>query len=328
MYNTCMRKVVVTLFPRIRLRIRTRSLWWALYGVRARLLEDLPMQEPAQQTSGERNESNLKLVANDKCLDKEEPNCSTSQSTCCRRSGEPRLPSVDLPSPTRGARVQKICKRAGLNLHYYCNFYGRAAADSIFHQLESELHTYFSGSPQTVVMAGRTVPIPRRRTAFGDRGLSYTFSGITVQANPWIPLVSSLKDHVEKAIGEIFNFVLVNRYKDGLDHIGEHRDDERELERTAPIVSLSFGQARDFVLRHKDARGWKKGVSSRNSSTEPVKLELGHGSLLVMWPPTNSVWYHSLPIRKRAMRPRINLTFRRMVIPASDHSKPQHQTTA
>ena len=216
--------------------------------------------------------------------------------------------------------ARRICKQgAGLNLVYYSSFYRKVDADSIFQQLESQLQTYFTSSRQSVKMAGRVLQIPRRQTAFGDRGLSYTFSGITMQANPWTPLVSALRDHVERALDEKFNFVLVNRYKDGQDHIGEHRDDERDLERAAPIASLSFGQARDFVLRHKDARGGR-GRGGRGRSTtaavplQPVKIELGHGSLLVMCHPTNSTWYHSLPIRRRALYPRINLTFRRMIV--------------
>ena len=59
--------------------------------------------------------------------------------------------------------------------------------------------------------------------------------------------------------GETFNFVLVNRYKDGSEHMGEHRDNEQELVQTAPIASLSFGQTRDFVLRHKDSCGRRGG---------------------------------------------------------------------
>ena len=45
------------------------------------------------------------------------------------------------------------------------------------------------------------------------------------------------------------------RYKDGQDHIGEHRDDERELAPGSPIASVSFGACRDFFFRHKDSRG-------------------------------------------------------------------------
>ena len=214
--------------------------------------------------------------------------------------------------------VRRICRRgAGLNVDYYASFYRRADADSIFQLLESQLQSYFAStcsSPQSVKLGGRVMAIPRRQTAFGDRGLTYSFSGVTVRANPWTPLVSSLKDHVEKAIGEKFNFVLVNRYKDGLDHIGEHRDDERELERGAPIASLSFGQARDFILRHKDARGGRNKGGIGGGGAEPVKIELGHGSLLVLRHPTNSTWYHSLPVRRRALHPRVNLTFRRMAV--------------
>lgn len=91
--------------------------------------------------------------------------------------------------------------------------------------------------------------------------------------------------------------------------MGEHRDDEKELDPLGPIASVSLGAARDFIFRHRDARG-KHG---RHRHIEPVKLELSHGSLLLMNPPTNKFWYHSLPIRKKVLNPRINLTFRRIL---------------
>ena len=262
----------------------------------------------------------------------EEPGCSTDGTALCKgyhqQRQRPSLTRVNVQS------VRKICKReAGLNLHYYSSFYRKVDADAIFQQLETQLQAYFTSSPQSIKLSGsdRVLPLPRRQAAFGDRGLSYTYSGITLQANPWTPLVSSVKDHVETALGEKFNFVLVNRYKDGLDYISEHRDYEQELVPTAPIASLSFGQARDFVFRHKDARGSRKKAelgrgrgrgrgSSLTTHLEPVKIELGHGSLLVMCHPTNSMWYHSLPVRRRALHPRINLTFRRMAVPASTHT--------
>lgn len=36
--------------------------------------------------------------------------------------------------------------------------------------------------------------------------------------------------------------------------MGEHRDNEPELDSAAPIASISFGQQRTFVLKHRDAR--------------------------------------------------------------------------
>ncbi len=98
------------------------------------------------------------------------------------------------------------------------------------------------------------------------------------------------------------------RYNDGHDHMGEHRDDERELDPACPIASVSLGAARDFIFRHKDAR-----TGSSKLQIKPVKLELAHGSLLLMNYPTNTYWYHSLPVRKKVKMPRINLTFRRIV---------------
>lgn len=36
--------------------------------------------------------------------------------------------------------------------------------------------------------------------------------------------------------------------------MGEHRDNEPELDPNYPIASISLGQQRTFVLKHKDAR--------------------------------------------------------------------------
>lgn len=91
--------------------------------------------------------------------------------------------------------------------------------------------------------------------------------------------------------------------------MGEHRDDEKELDPLCPIASVSLGAARDFIFRHRDARG-----KSTQRQIEPVKLELAHGSLLLMNRPTNTFWYHSLPVRKKVLLPRINLTFRRILM--------------
>ena len=40
--------------------------------------------------------------------------------------------------------------------------------------------------------------------------------------------------------------------------MGEHKDDERELDTNTPIASLSLGQERNFYFRHQDSRPPKK----------------------------------------------------------------------
>lgn len=128
-------------------------------------------------------------------------------------------------------------------------------------------------------------------------------------AKPWTPVLQLLRDRVQKASGWNFNFVLVNRYANGQDRIGEHRDAERELDLAAPIASLSFGAQRDFYFKHGDCR--KKG---RDKSSEPiVTVSLDDSMLLLMNPPTNQFWYHGLPPRKTCKDPRINLTFRKVL---------------
>lgn len=195
----------------------------------------------------------------------------------------------------------------GLKVDYYSHFYAKAEADRVYNALEQELEPYLSADSHVKVW-GELRKIPRRQSAFGDDGLFYSFSGSTVRAHPWTPQILSVRERVEAAVGASFNFVLVNRYRDGSDHIGEHRDDESDLCRDAPIASVSFGQARDFVFRHRDSRG----RDAKRKDIDAVKLCLQHGSLLVMHPPTNSLWYHSLPPRKSAPLPRVNLTFRKL----------------
>ncbi|XP_056384785.1 DNA oxidative demethylase ALKBH2 isoform X2 [Hyla sarda] len=193
----------------------------------------------------------------------------------------------------------------------YTSLFNKAEADDIFLQLEKAI-VYFTGDLSKVQVYGKWHNVPRKQVTFGDDGLSYTFSGITLSPKPWIPVLNLIRERVQLATGYTFNFVLINRYKDGNDHMGDHRDDEKELVPQSPIASVSFGACRDFIFRHRDSRG-KNAVRKM----EPVKLELEHGSLLMMNFPTNVYWYHSLPVRRKVLAPRVNLTFRKI--------KPQNQ---
>lgn len=143
----------------------------------------------------------------------------------------------------------------------------------------------------------------RQHAAYGDPGVTYRYSGVTLEARAWTPALARLRQVVEDATGHSYNFVLVNRYKDGRDKMGEHRDDERELCRATPIASLSLGAERDFVLRPVDRKA---------NPAAPVKVALRPGTLLLMLPPTNEEWVHGVPARAACTLPRINLTFRRV----------------
>ncbi|XP_054852642.1 DNA oxidative demethylase ALKBH2 [Eublepharis macularius] len=237
--------------------------------------------------------------------EEEEAGCAKEENGTEEK--RPRLPMA-LPDEPRVicATPWKEIRAEGLDCNYTVLF-GKAKADWLFQELEKEVE-YFEGEFTKLHVFGKWHNIPRKQVTYGDSGLTYTYSGVTFSPKPWIPVLEHLRDQIQLATSHTFNFVLINRYKDGHDHIGEHRDDERELVPRSPIASVSLGACRDFVFRHSTSRGKRP---SRH--IEPIKLPLQHGSLLMMNFPTNRYWYHSLPIRKKILAPRINLTFRKVM---------------
>ncbi|XP_033113498.1 DNA oxidative demethylase ALKBH2-like isoform X2 [Anneissia japonica] len=201
-----------------------------------------------------------------------------------------------------GKTVKKI---SGENLDCdYIQLLDRKSADNLYQKCEKELE-YFTGDLAKVRVFGKWFNIPRKQVAYGDAGLTYTFSGNKVPARPWPPFLEDLRDRLKVLTGAYFSFVLVNRYADGEDYIGEHRDDEKDLDKLSPIASISLGQTRLFKFRHGDSRG-----KNAKRNINPVSVDLKHGSLLMMNYPTNKYWYHSLPKMRAVKLPRINLTFR------------------
>ena len=188
-----------------------------------------------------------------------------------------------------------------LNINYAVIF-NKKTCQQIFRDLEDEIE-YFTGELAEVKVFGKTYPIPRKQSAYGDEGVQYKYSGTTVPALPWSPALLRLRSCLEQETGVRYNFVLVNRYKDGNDKMGDHKDDEKELDPNTPIASLTFGAERDFIFKHQD---------KKELGIEDVKIVLENGMLLLMKHPTNTFWYHGVPQRKKCLHPRINLTFRKI----------------
>ncbi|KAL1440175.1 hypothetical protein MTO96_009982 [Rhipicephalus appendiculatus] len=117
--------------------------------------------------------------------------------------------------------VMRKITREGLDLDYI-RFFRKSTADYVFRRLESEIE-YFKGDLLKIRVYGKWRTIPRKQVSYGDKGMSYAFSGTRLPAKPWTPLLQHLRDLVAKQTGHRYNFVLVNRYKDGSDHMGEHK---------------------------------------------------------------------------------------------------------
>ncbi len=148
-----------------------------------------------------------------------------------------------------------------------------------------------------LIMFGKPITTKRKVAWIGDAGCSYTYSGVKKFPQTWTPALLDIKLRVEAIASYRFNSCLLNLYHDGNEGMGWHSDDERELVESAPIASVSFGGERKFAFKHK-------------SDKSIVSLTLENGSVLLMHAPTQRHWQHSLTKTKRAVAPRINLTFR------------------
>jgi alkylated DNA repair dioxygenase AlkB len=167
-------------------------------------------------------------------------------------------------------------------------------ADALFATVRDDV----AWETHRIRLFGREVDSPRLSCWIGDPGTDYTYSRARFEPRPWPAVLRSLRDRLQLDVGERFNSVLANLYRDGRDSMGWHSDDERELGAEPTIASLSLGATRRFALRHRTDPGSK------------FALELPHGSLLLMRGRTQRHWRHALPRTAKPIGARINLTFR------------------
>jgi len=150
---------------------------------------------------------------------------------------------------------------------------------------------------RTIKMFGKEFLQPRLVAWFGDPGRGYTYSGISMNINPWTSQLELLKSICEQKAGRAFNSLLINLYRNGEDKVSWHSDNEPELGKEPCIASLSLGATRRFKFRHLDSKA-------------VVECSLTPGSLVVMSGLSQIKWEHEVPKEARVKGPRINLTFR------------------
>ena len=199
----------------------------------------------------------------------------------------------------------------GGTIFYDESFYSKVEADALFEELRAETPWKQERS--------RFGPFPRLTAWYADAGMTYSYSGVTHEAIPWTPTLQDVRRGVEDVAARLpsphcgrgvggegatataFNSLLLNFYRDGQDSIGYHADAEKELGTNPVIASISLGGVRQFVMKHI-------------KSGEKLKYDLAHGSLLIMGGTSQHHWVHAVPKTKAAVGPRINLTFRKIIV--------------
>ena len=232
----------------------------------------------------------------------------------------------------RSAKGRVINDKPHLDLLYFQPFIPRAVEHEVFDFLRSNL--FFYRVKYTIKRFGKETLIntPRFTTVFGidetsrfitehpsivqaaDKTTPAPPKKYKCQPRPIPECLDLLRRVTEAATSTRFNFCLVNYYASGSDSISYHSDDERFLEPEPAIASFSLGAKRDFLLKHKEIPP-KEGETAL--STEPIKLPLGSGDMLLMRGKTQPNWLHSIPKRKseEADKGRINITFRKAMVP-------------
>jgi len=137
--------------------------------------------------------------------------------------------------------------------YYIENFFGKEQADSYLAALLKD----YPFQQEQVRFMGQVHNQPRLTRFMGNKGKTYFYSGFYREAVEWIPSALEIRDRIMETILKIrpdhplLTTSLGNLYRDGLDSVGMHSDDETDLSSDCMIASLSLGSERDFDIRLK-----------------------------------------------------------------------------
>jgi len=137
---------------------------------------------------------------------------------------------------------------------------------------------------------------PRLTASYGDEGITYRYSGTVNVSLPWTPTLLEIKEKIE-AVQGVYNYCLLNRYRNGQDSVGWHADNEPGMGNV--IGSLSLGATRQFQIRH-------------NASKETKTFKVSNGTLIIMAGTMQQFLKHQVPKTTENVGERINLTFRKI----------------
>jgi alkylated DNA repair dioxygenase AlkB len=175
----------------------------------------------------------------------------------------------------------------------------RVDLDRDYDRLVAQLISECPWRQEEITVYGKAYLQPRLSAWYGDLG--YSYSGIRLEPLPWSATLLDIKARVQQLVGHEFNSVLLNYYRDQHDKMGMHSDDEKELGDRPVIASLSLGESRTLLLRHKTRK-----------DLPTIKLALPSGSLLLMCGDTQRYWRHGINAERNHCAARINLTFRQI----------------
>lgn len=113
----------------------------------------------------------------------------------------------------------------------------------------------------------------------------------------WSATMRAIKEKVENYTSHKFEICVCIFYPDGNSGVDYHSD-YIAFGDTSYIPSISLGEERKFILRHKH-------------NFQEYEINLANGSMIIMGENCQELYEHSLPINPKYKNGRVNLTFRK-----------------
>ena len=159
------------------------------------------------------------------------------------------------------------------------------AADELFDALVSAV----PWREERMQMYDRTVQVPR---------LVARYAHEEALPHPVLDDARAALNAHYAGVGEPFVSAGLCLYRDGGDSVAWHGDRvARESPRDTMVAIVSLGATRPFALRPK-------------SGGRALRLQVGHGDLLVMGGSCQRTWQHAIPKTTHALGARISIQFR------------------
>lgn len=152
---------------------------------------------------------------------------------------------------------------------------------------------------ESIQLFGKKVLQPRLSRFYADSGISYVYSQQEFTGLKWTNELGELRNQIQELTATSFNSALVNYYRNGIDSMGLHADNEPELGKNPTIASMNYGASRKMVFR-------------KNGTKEKLEVILNHGDLLIMSGSLQHNWKHEIPKQRKVLEPRLNITFRKI----------------
>jgi alkylated DNA repair dioxygenase AlkB len=180
---------------------------------------------------------------------------------------------------------------------YYGTVIPQAEANHYFNQLYNTIEW----RNDEAIVFGKHFITARKVAWYGTEEYNYSYSNTTKKALPWTNELLALKALAEQTTKATYNSCLLNLYHNGSEGMSWHSDAEKMLQKEGSIASFTFGAERKFAFKHKLTK-------------DTTSIVLQDGSLLEMKNNTQTHWLHRLPPSRLIKTPRINLTFRTIVV--------------